>query len=83
MESTTQNYDPNEQVTLTGSKGTIKVVKRSQLSTYGLPNDYISQADTYAKSVMNGNLSSDSSNIPAEYRAGMLQALQRNKELGL
>lgn len=75
----TPNYDPNELVTLVGSKGTVKQVKRADLPQYDLPTDYISQADTYAKQIMNGNVAADSPNIPAEYRAGALQVLQRNK----
>lgn len=69
----TSQIDPNEEVTLTGSKGTVKRIKRSELPSYNLPIDYISQADTYAKSVKSGVSTVDQ--VPAEYRAAALQTL--------
>lgn len=70
--------NPDEIVTLTNNKtNQVLQVKRADLPSYGLPSDYISQADTYAKQVQAGVIGADSPNIPSEYRAGMLQALQR------
>lgn len=48
-------FNPEDTVTLTGSKGTIKQVKRKDLAQYGLPSDYVSTADTQAKFIMDGN----------------------------
>ena len=75
MQPTIPQYDPNEDVTLVGNKGTVKVVKRKDLGQYDLPPDYISQADTYAKSVKDGV--ADIGSIPESYRAGALQTLNR------
>lgn len=67
------NMDLNQEVTLTNKKGEIRRVKRSELAQYGLPTDYISQADTYAESVKKGVLKPET--IPETFRAATLQSL--------
>lgn len=66
--------NPDEIVTITNNKTKqIKQVKRTQLPEFGLPVDYISQADTYAKSVEKGLAQVDQ--VPEPYRAGAMQSL--------
>lgn len=76
MDGQQQSYDPEELVTLTGSKGTVKRVKRKELAQYKLPPNYQSQADIYAQGVQGGN--SDISGIPEKYRAGAITVLNEN-----
>lgn len=73
MDGQQLDYDPEELVTLTGSKGTVKRIRRAELPQYKLPLNYQSQADIYAKGVSGGN--SDISGVPEKYRAGALTAL--------
>lgn len=66
--------DPNEEVTLT-NKDTKEVrrVKRSELGQYGLPPNYQSQADIYAKSIQSGK--TDVNSVPESFRGGALANL--------
>lgn len=74
MQPTTTQYKPDELVTIVNNKNKqVKQVKRAELPQYGLPVDYISQADTYANSVKAGITNPDA--VPEAYRAGAMQAL--------
>lgn len=74
-----QAYNQDEIVTLTDEDtGASIPVKRKDLPQYDHPVDFQSGADTYAKQVQSGVIGVDSPNIPAKYRTGMLQVLQRN-----
>lgn len=71
------NQKPDELVTIVNGKTKqVKQVKRQDLPQYGLPLDYISQADTYAKSVMAGV--TEPGAVPEEYRAGAMQVLNNS-----
>lgn len=75
MNPTAQTINPEEEVTLVWSKSKrVERVKRSKLKDYGLPEDYISNADTYAKSVASGAMLP--SEVPETYRTGALRALE-------
>lgn len=66
--------DPNEFVTITHKKtGAVKKVKRADLPSYGLPLDYVSVSDTFAKGIQEGQLSIDQ--IPQDKRAGVSSIL--------
>lgn len=69
--------NPQELVTLTNKKtNQIKQVPRSQLSQYGLPSDYVSQSDNYAKAIISGNAAV--TDVPQEYKGAVLQVLGQN-----
>lgn len=74
MEPINSGLNPNELVTITNKKtNQVKRVKRTDLPTYGLPLDYQSQADIYAKATQEGV--TDITNIPDDYRGGAVAAL--------
>ena len=75
------NMNPDEIVTITNNKTKqIKQVKRRELPTYGLPEDYSSQSDLYSKELEAGRIGADK--VPEAYRAGALQSLKaRGKTL--
>lgn len=78
MQPTTQQYNPEEEVTLSWKDGRVKHVRRADLPTYNLPTDYESGSDTYAKQVMAGVIAPNDSNIPEKYRTGVNQKLLRS-----
>jgi hypothetical protein len=66
----TPQANATELVTITNAKtGAVKRVKRSDLPTYGLPADYQSPADAFAKGIQTGNITIDQ--VPAGNRAGV------------
>lgn len=71
----TPEFNPDELVTLTNKKTKqVKRVKRAELPDYGLPTNYQSQSDIYAKGITEGRVA-DESKVPDEYRGGTIAAL--------
>lgn len=74
QQPTTPPVNPQDMVTLTNKKtNQIKRIPRADLPQYGLPMDYQSQSDVYAKSVKDGN--ADLTSVPETYRGGAMAAL--------
>ena len=68
------NSKQDELVTIVNDKTKqVKQVRRSELPDYGLPVDYVSQADTYANGLIGGQFGVDK--IPEAYRAGALSSV--------
>lgn len=73
--------DPNELVTITNRKNKqIKQVKRAELPQYGLPTDYNSPSDNFAKSIREGTGGiTKVTDIPSDYQSGAAFALNNQK----